>query len=68
MHILLSILLYLQLLFVGGTYTGSEIQGIVTAHEAQVSDIEANSDLTDEIVAQYGPEADTIIIIDPFEN
>ncbi len=64
MQVLLSILLYLSVIVSPGTYYDIEIDAIAQQNESEISAIQADADLTQQIVQDYQDDVSMILIID----
>ena len=64
MNVILAILLYLHVIVPNGTYTSCQIDQMQDANATQISNIENNNSLNDEIQIDYGPATESITIID----
>ena len=64
MQIILSILLYLNVISSPGSYTASDIQNDVIANQTAVSSIQSNSTLLNYVVTTYKKQASGINILD----
>ncbi len=64
MQIILSILLYLNVISSPGTYTTTDIQNDVTANQQQVTLIQSNSTLLNYVVSTYKKQASGITVLD----
>jgi len=65
---LLTILLYLNLISAPSTYQSTQINGIVTANQRQIQQVESDSSLETQIFTNFQQEASTIIIVDGGEG
>jgi hypothetical protein len=68
MHAVLCILLFLQTLVCGGTYTTAQVSTLEQQNEQLILDISRQPDLMNSIEQNYGTCADEIVIIDSSEN
>jgi len=64
MQVILSILLYLNVISSPGTYTTSQIQGDVTANQPQVTVVQSDPGLLDYIVTTYKKQVAGITVLD----
>jgi hypothetical protein len=67
MHIILSILLYLNVLSSPGTYTTRQVDVFEQVNQTAILQIEQQPVLLNNVVQTFGPEADAIVIIDTNE-
>lgn len=67
METLLSVLLYLNAVAVGNTYSAAEIDQICNAHDPVIVDIYSNDDQLDAVVSEHSSAVDGIFIPDDEE-
>jgi len=64
MQVILSILLYLNVISSPGTYTTSQIQNDVIANQPQVTVVQSDSNLLNYVVTTYKKQVAGISILD----
>jgi len=64
MQIILSILLYLNVISSPGTYTTSDIQNDVAANQQQVTNIQSDNTLLNYVVSTYKKQVAGITVLD----
>jgi len=64
MQIILSILLYLNVISSPGTYTSSQIQSDVTANQNQITVIQSDKNLLNYVLTTYKKQASGITVLD----
>ena len=64
MQIILSILLYLNVISSPGTYTTTDIQNDVLNNQAAVSNVQSNTVLLNYVVATYKKQVSSIGVLD----
>jgi len=64
MQIILSILLYLNVISSPGTYTTSDIQNDVVANQTSVSNVQSDPNLLNYVVTTYKKQVSGINILD----
>ncbi len=64
MQIILSILLYLNVISSPGTYTSTQIQNDVTANQTQITVIQSDKNLLNYVITNYKKQASGITVLD----
>jgi len=64
MQIILSILLYLNVISSSGTYTTSQISNDVTANQTQISIVQSDKALLNYVITTYKKQASGITVLD----
>jgi hypothetical protein len=62
---ILAILLYLNVISPGGTYTTTEIYNDACQNQSQIQTIESNQNMLNQVNSQYGSSAGSIVVLDP---
>jgi zona occludens toxin (predicted ATPase) len=69
MEILIAILWYLQVLIVGNTYTTTQFDAMVNANQPQITTIQSDSQLTNDIYNSYmTTTSHDTKIVEPWED